>query len=236
MPPTMAPETIPFRDFDERGDVRIYSNGTLPHWRQADCTYFVTFRLADSLPVGVRREFEQDRNRWLLQRGIGIPGSDLEKPVNWVTVLKRLSQCDQRILVRTMADKLNRYLDAGYGTCLLKRREYAELVAESLSFFHGLRVLTGDFVVMPNHVHVLMRPLAGYELEDVLQSIKSFTASKINKRESCDGSLWMRGSYDHIVRDSEQLLAFQRYIHANPEKAGLSPRACVLRRAEYRFE
>ena len=42
--------SLPFREFDESGEVRIYYHGILPHWRQTGCTYFVTYRLADPYP------------------------------------------------------------------------------------------------------------------------------------------------------------------------------------------
>ena len=226
---------IPFRGFDENGDVRIYYHGILPHWRQKACTYFVTYRLADALPEGVVREFKYERNQWLLHRG--IDPSQLEtEGFDWKSTVGRLSKQDQRLYERTMATKLNKYLDVGYGSCVLKREELAEIVAKSLTFFHGARVLTGDFVVMPNHVHVLMRPIEGFELEDILQAVKSFTANEINSRLGLEGRFWMRESYDHIVRDTEQLLAFQKYIRANPAKAKLSPDRCKLREAVYVVE
>lgn len=74
---------------------------------------------------------------------------------------------------------------------------------------------------MPNHVHALMTPVAPYELEKILQSIKGYSAVKINERLGREGTFWQRQSYDHIVRDVEQLFAFKRYISANPEKANL---------------
>jgi hypothetical protein len=61
---------IRFRGFDERGEVRIYHHGILPHWRQAGCTYFVTFRQDDSLPAPMLREIEYERHLWLGRRGI----------------------------------------------------------------------------------------------------------------------------------------------------------------------
>jgi REP element-mobilizing transposase RayT len=224
--------SIPFRGFDERGDVRIYYHGILPHWRQKGCTYFVTYRLADALPAGVIREFEYERNQWLLRRGID-PDQIIDLNGNWNETFVRLTKTDQRVYERMMAMKLNQYLDAGHGSCVLKRPEVATIVADSLSFFDGKRVLTGDFVVMPNHVHVLMRPIDNFELEEVLQAIKSYTATKINRMLGHEGRFWMRESYDHIVRDSEQLEAFQSYICGNPIKAKLKPGEYLLRAAQY---
>ena len=107
------------------------------------------------------------------------------------------------------------------------------MVATSLKYFHDARVLTGDFIVMPNHVHVLMTPLPRFELEDILQAIKSYTGTQINKVLRLEGAFWQRESYDHIVRDWKQLEAFQRYIAANPEKAKLNSGEYILSTARY---
>lgn len=211
---------VPFHGFDECADVRVYYHGVLPHWRQVNCTYFVTFRMADALPAAVFREFEYERDLWLQHRGIDPELLNQDK-LDWKNTIGKLSKADQRLYEISMATKLNKYLDAGHGRCLLRRNDLRKIAADSLQFFHGDRVLTGDFVVMPNHVHVLMRPIGSSELEDILQAAKSFTATKINRIVGEQGRFWMRESYDHIVRDGDQLEAFQKYIRANPEKAKL---------------
>lgn len=224
----MKPKSpIPFRGFDERGEVRVYHHGILPHWRQKGCTYFVTFRQADSLPQRVLQELEYDRRLWLENHRIDPDDS------NWKRVFAELSKSERRDYERRVAAKLNDFLDAGHGSCALRDTSIGASVAQSLDHFHGERVLSGDFVVMPNHVHVLMTPLAEHELEDILQSIKSYSATQINRRLGLQGKFWQRESYDHIVRDYEQLEAFQRYITNNPEKAGLRRCDCVLSQAEY---
>jgi len=81
---------------------------------------------------------------------------------------------------------------------------------------------------MPNHVHVIMRPIHSHELEDVLQSIKSYTAHEANRIQGTEGSVWQKESYDRIIRDYDELRAYQRYIHGNPVKASLSPGSYVL--------
>jgi REP element-mobilizing transposase RayT len=86
---------------------------------------------------------------------------------------------------------------------------------------------------MPNHVHVLLTPITGFELEDILHSIKSFTATKINRILGRAGQLWQRESYDHIVRDINQLQAYQEYIAANPRKARLTPDEYTVSQSNY---
>lgn len=224
--------TIPFRAFDERGEIRIYYHGVLPHWRQTGCTYFVTYRQADALPSVVIREFEYERNQWLSHRGIDVTQLT-NGECKWQDTVGKLSPADQRHYEKAMATKLNKYLDAGHGSCVLKRPDIRRVVADSLEFFHEQRVWTGDYVVMPNHVHVLMRPMPEFDLEDILQAVKSYTSTRINQLLGTEGRFWMRESYDHIVRDFEQIEAFQTYIAGNPKKANLRSDEYTLRQANY---
>ena len=221
---------IPFREFDEDGEVRVYENGILPHWRQDNCTYFVTFRQDDALPIAVANQIKHERKLWLAHRGIDVESS------NWKQQLTKLPQKEIRIYERMVAKLVNEKLDRGLGSCILRRTDAAKIVSDALEFFHGTRVLVGNYIVMPNHVHVLMRPMAGFELEDILFSIKSYTSNQINELIGATGTFWQRESYDHIVRDADQLEAFQHYIRLNPVKANLRDDSFVHRPAQYEPE
>jgi putative transposase len=227
---TMTKPPIPFCGFDEQAEVRIYRNGLLPHWRQTGCTYFVTFRLADSIPKGVADELNYERRLWLGHRGID------SESANWKQGFAKLPKAERRSYERLVGNMLNKSLDECLGSCSLRSPIAAKKVHAALVFFDGSRLLVGDYVVMPNHVHVLMTPINGFELEDILHSIKSFSASRINLQLKTSGQYWHRDSYDHIVRDFEQLVAYQEYIAANPSKAGLREGEYVHVRAEYRAE
>jgi type I restriction enzyme R subunit len=222
---TRAP--ILFRGFDERGGVRIYNHGILPHWRQTGCTYFATFRLADSIPKRVLEELEYERTKWLAARGIHV------QDPKWKHRFAKLPRAERSLYERLVGRLLNESLDECHGSCGLRDSLIASEVATALDHFHADRVMTGDFVVMPNHVHVLMTPLDGFELEDILHSIKSFTANKINRLDKRTGQFWQRESYDHIVRDIEQLQAYKAYIAANPSKAKLTAGEYILSQAKY---
>ncbi len=220
-------DTLPCKPFDDQGDVRVYYNGFLPHWRQDGCTYFVTFRLADSVPLGVVDEWKYERNAWLAARAI-----DTKTP-NWHHAIDKLSKEDRRAFERHFSRKLFEYLDRGIGDCVLRSSEVSKVVEESLLYFDTQRLDIGDFVVMPNHVHALMTPYPGIELEGLLHSIKSFTSNKINAELNRSGKLWMEESHDHIVRDGEELLRIQAYIRANPVKAKLAPSDYRLYESQY---
>lgn len=222
-----AKQPIPFRGFDQQAPVRIYSHGRLPHWRQDACTYFVTFRLGDALPKNALAEIEYETEFWLARRGIDTNRSD------WKSQLSKLSSNLRDRYQKLLSATFDRCLNRGHGECLLREPAIANIVSAALEHFHGTRVLTGNYVVMPNHVHALLTPLPGFELEDLLTSIKGYSARQINLALKRSGNLWQKESYDHIVRDREQLIAYQEYIALNPMKAQLRAGEYIHSTAEY---
>ena len=175
----------------------------LPHWTQEGTTYFVTFRLADSIPQAKLDQWKNDRELWLKEHP--EPHSDEDKLEYH----------------QLFSEKIQEWLDAGAGSCLLEQPEVAALVADAFRKFDGERYDLGEWVVMPNHVHLLVTPREGFGLNDILHSWKSYTGHEICKLTGMEGQVWQHESYDHIVRSPEQLRHFENYIHANPEKAGV---------------
>jgi REP element-mobilizing transposase RayT len=94
-------------------------------------------------------------------------------------------------------------------------------LGKTLRFFDGERYALEAFVVMPNHVHVLVTPREEHGLSEILHSWKSYSAKEINKLVSRGGMLWQKESYDHLVRSEEQFAHYRRYIRENPIKARL---------------
>jgi REP element-mobilizing transposase RayT len=90
-------------------------------------------------------------------------------------------------------------------------------------------------VVMPDHVHLLLRPLREengwpFPLLDILQCFKGATAHRINKLFGTTGPVWEEESFDHVLRSDESLEEKCEYIKQNPVVAGL-----VRRPEEYRW-
>ena len=75
---------------------------------------------------------------------------------------------------------------------------------------------------MPNHVHVLMKPLGDNLLANILHSWKSFSANQINRKLGKTGSLWSKEYYDPMVRDLEEFGRVRKYIRDNPSEARIS--------------
>ncbi|MEP6974716.1 MAG: class I tRNA ligase family protein [Spartobacteria bacterium] len=199
-----ARATIPERSFFDEFDEIDISRRNLPHWEQSGATYFVTFRLADSLPATRLSELEEERKNWLKFH-----------PHPW-------SDEDKREYYERFSNQLEVWLDAGEGSCVLAQPAAAEIVAGALTHFDGDRYELGAWVVMPNHVHVLVTPKAENDLGGILHSWKSFAANQINAALERSGPLWQRESYDHIVRNETALARITEYILRNPEKAGVN--------------
>ena len=164
-----------FELFDPSADFRITGGTNLPHWYQPGVTYFVTFPTEDSIPDAVAQRWYAEREHWLGQRGISAAQS------NWRGQLAELS-CDQRKQFHeTFSRQYMENLDQGWGACVLRRTELSQIVVDSLMHFDGNRYRMGDFVVMPNHVHLLVCLIAETDIVEQAYSWKKFTAGKINK-------------------------------------------------------
>ena len=195
--------------FSERAGIRIHT-GNLPHWEQSGTTYFITFRLGDSLPAGKLRELQIQRQDWLRAHGL----DDASQLVS----LTREQQRDYR---RQFDRLFHQWLDAGHGDCTLRQPGCRSIIAGALQHEDGDGFTLGDFVIMPNHVHLLVKPLGGTLLARITQSWKGWSAREINRLLGRRGTFWQAESYDHIVRDADEWSAFAKYIRGNPEKASL---------------
>lgn len=204
----MIDEEILF--YDPKARKEVYHRH-LPHWSQPGRTYFVTFRLADSIPPARAAELRLERDAWC--KAHPEPGT----PAEW-------EQYHTLFSVR-----IEQWLDQCSGACLLGDSSCAQIVADALSTFDGQRYHLDEWVIMPNHVHVLVTPKGNFRLEAVLQGWKSFTAHVINRHLSRRGQLWQRESFDHIVRSPAHLERFRQYIRDNPAKAGQFRQYCRLR-------
>ena len=214
-----------FRGFDERGELRIYHRN-LPHWRQPGATYFVTFRQADSIPKSVLEQWDRQHSDWLRAHGIESAWKQ-SRPQAYLDHYRRIPEHERLEFERAAAKLLHHELDRCHGSCVLRDPANATIVQEALLHFHGDRAWVGDFVIMPNHVHAILQPKLGDELEDLLESVKKFTSRRIRAdlRETEPApnrpSFWQPESYDRIIRDLEELSAYRRYIARNPLKANL---------------
>jgi REP element-mobilizing transposase RayT len=190
-----------------------HGRGYLPHRKAEGKTYFVTFRLADSLPKEVLESYLFERE-------------DIVKRAQ--AMGRKLSPAEEKRLSELYNERIESYLDAGHGQCWLNRPQMGGMVAGALRHFDGERYDLRAWVVMPNHVHAVLTPREKYALSDILHSWKSFTAHQAPKVAQASRlqipkaqAFWQRESYDHLIRDDNDLARAIQYTIQNPVKAGL---------------
>lgn len=212
--PERTASGIAWRFYNAREDIER-SRRRLPHWEQPGVCYFLTFRTADSVPVEVAKDFRYRRRTWLIAHGID---PDLE---GWHQELGELPDDDQRTFHRDFSREYHALLVKGYGECLLKQPAIASTVVDALRHFDGDRYDLGDFVIMPNHLHLLVQFIGDGRLKKQCYSWKHFTAREINRCLGRTGHVWQGETYDHIVRSEFEFDNYRKYIADNPVKAGL---------------
>jgi REP element-mobilizing transposase RayT len=120
---------------------------------------------------------------------------------------------------------VDKHLDAGLGTCHLRDPALAVIVAGAIQFFAGQRYELRAWVVMPNHVHAVVWPKPPHTLSTILHSWKSYSAHEINHRLLAPVvPFWQGESYDHLIRDEDDLRRCCHYTLMNPVNAGLCAR------------
>jgi putative DNA methylase len=206
----------------------ILTRRNLPHWFVPHAWHFVTYRLVGTIPESVLHQFREARDRrWRQAQEAGRGSASFREQLH----------------KQFFAD-YDRYLDRTCKIDWLARPPVAATVRGNLYHHRGSKYDLLAYCVMPNHVHVLLRPtvastqaglLAATEeaspgdegpdgkgpLAGIMHSLKSYTANEANKLLDRTGQLWQHESYDHWVRDEEELERIVLYIAWNPVKAQL---------------
>lgn len=170
------------------------THSNLPHWQQIRALYFITFRLADSLPQKRLQNWKIERDTWLSKN-----------PKPWTE--KQIDECQS-----SFANRIEQWLDRNHGTCLLKHSAHREAVHACMTKFNGDRYALNEFVIASNHVHALVVPFEGYPLAKILKAWKGASARAINQTRQSNDPVWQKESYDHIVRNADSLERIREYI------------------------
>lgn len=208
--------------FDPRAELQIYEH-CRPHWSQAGAVAFVTIRTHDSIPREVIDRWDREKQDWL--RIHGYASSE-----HWSEVVPSLPEKTRVEFQRTFRRCREEYLDTCHGTCPLRQPDLAQIVADALLHFDGERYRMGDFVVMPNHAHLLAAFGTATGMKDQCASWLRFTAHQINQATHRAGKLWQQEPFDHLVRSPDQYDYLRKYIADNPGKARLRPGEYLYRR------
>ena len=183
---------------------RKFYKRRLPHIQIAGATYFITFRLANSLPIEALDKLAEEKQ-----------------------LISKLPESQKEFAHRAWFTKYDDYLDqALHGNLYLKNEQIADMVAESIQFRDGKAYDLIAYCIMPNHGHLVCTPLAKsdgtyFGLTEILHSLKRHTAREANKILQRTGAFWQDESYDHFIRDNAELERIVKYVLYNPVKANL---------------
>ncbi|HEX5810156.1 MAG TPA: transposase [Anaerolineales bacterium] len=193
------------------GKPTIYRRN-LPHIHPDNYPIFFTFNLVDSLPVEIVKQLRSQREQELKSanskdRQYGIDERYFAKHDEW------LDRCE-------------------HGPHWLQSENIAKIVVDEIHRMENERYLLMAYCIMPNHVHLLIRSLlreqlrhkgktAKFPVADTMRLLKGRTARLSNLELNRNGSFWHHESYDHYVRNEDELTRTILYIINNPVKAGL---------------
>jgi len=186
---------LSFREFYRR---------RLPHIQIAGATYFITFRLANSLPIEALDKLAEEKQK-----------------------ISKLPENQKESAHHAWFEKYDDYLDqALHGSQHLENEQIAYMVAEAIQFRDKKVYDLISYCIMLNHVHLVCTPLLKekdvfFGLTEILHSLKRHTAREANKTLQRSGTFWQDESYDHFIRDDAELERIVKYVLYNPVKANL---------------
>lgn len=193
----------------------------LPHWQPEGAMFFITFRLANSLPVQVIQQLREQQER--------------EKQA----VRARYSGAQQYEELYKLDKKYFGHFDAWLDRCVeesprwLAEPKIAQIVADEIHRLDVERYSLITYCLMPNHGHLVIdtaehviKPAhegvtRKYPLTDTMKLLKGRTARFCNQALGRSGSFWQAESYDHVIRNQKEYENIVWYTINNPVKAGL---------------
>jgi len=202
--------------------MKTFHENRLPHIAPIGATFFVTFRLADSLPQHIIKYLQQD---WEEKK------EAIKK--QFPTDYKKRLTTPRKLHFKNYEHQLD---TSPYGSCILRQPKIAQIVVDKLKQYDGKYYDLLCYCIMPNRVHFLAdfsRQLEGKDwllddedlnytqLDKVMKYIKGGSARSINLALNTSGTRWAKDSYDHYVRDGDELWRIVGYILRNPVAAGL---------------
>jgi len=189
----MTPQYVEF----DWGWARMESRRNLPHVIQQGVIYYITMRLADSVPQAMLRQWARELEAW--DRANPPPHTEAQR--------EQYAELGYR--------RRERWLDRGEGCCVLRNRATRAEVEFCLGYGDGEGYWLGDFVIMPNHLHALLL-LGGEESpKRTVGQWRSVSTHKVNRLLGRSGTLWQVEPFDHAIRDEMQLQRVRRYIREN---------------------
>ncbi len=193
-------------------DYRYFYRRYLPHIQPVDTILFVTYSVKFEYPNSFYESLKRKKDDFL--KG-----------------LKHISEKDQKEKMYNF-NKSQFDITDNFIAKLIKSPEWlrnpqiANIIKNSLFYKHKKEYDLICYCIMPNHVHILIKPLfktedRPFSIASIMKNHKSYTAVKSNEILKRNGQFWHWGYYDHYIRDEKEFYNVIRYILNNPVKAGL---------------
>ena len=208
----------------------------LPHWQPDGAEYFITIRLAGSLPKVVINEIKQLRKKLHEQSRNRENNSNPSKGININKPRKNdFDDIDRgKFIHQKIFSKYEQLLDRPEsGPMWLSQQEIAQIVKDAIHYRNQSVYDLYAYCIMSNHVHLVFKIFDNvnsdkqnktkqYPVTDIMQSLKWYTARQCNKLLKRSGNaFWFPESYDHVIRNEEERTNIIKYTLENPVKARL---------------
>lgn len=174
-----------------------YTKKELPHWECSCVAAFITLRLGDSLPEDRLGPWRKMLDEWKAAH-----------PEPW----DRETEMEYARLYR---GEIEKWLDQGFGAAVFSDPVNRAVVEEALHYYDGKRYALYSFVVMPNHVHLLMMPTDGNTIASIMRLFKHYVSTKLAAVQSWEGKFWQNEYWDALIRNERHFMAVRRYIKSN---------------------
>jgi putative transposase len=202
--------------------MREYYKRNLPHVVPVGGQFFITTNLVDAIPKMVLKKLVEENEKLLVA---ARTSNNAKKEQLIIAIHKRYFDKIDTLLANSTASPK-----------WLIQQDIALLLKQKLHEFDGLYYELQAYCIMPNHVHILLdtsiqeKTIAFNTILDeqnyirldvIMKRIKGGMATDANKILQRDGRFWARESYDHLVRNPQEMWNILKYILNNPVKAGL---------------
>jgi REP element-mobilizing transposase RayT len=198
-----------------------FHKANLPHYQQPGQAYFVTWNLHDAIPAKALKDYTENLTQMRTSIDFAVKANHPPEQISGL-------QYDYNILRKKMMKAYEDLLHLK-NKCIvdLSKAENTTIVQNALCYWEGKKLINHAICVMPNHVHwvfqLFEKDVNGKPiwLEELLKSVKQFSATQINQLEHQKGTLWHKESLDTTIRDERHLYEAIEYTRNNPVVAGL---------------
>lgn len=195
----------------------------LPHFQTPGQAFFITWNLQNAVP---KKALQHYSDELIHQQEFIQVLKQSKRPQEEINKAKS----NYNVVRKKYIDAYNNLLDQQASKDLpfsLLVSDVLKVIKASLHFWENKKLETYAYCIMPNHVHwvVWLYPKTKngdvIYLQDIMHSVKRYSAREINKLLNRDGKLWQHESFDVTIRDNNHLQTTIEYTLYNPVKAGL---------------